>query len=34
MKQRSVGEYTIEIFIRKIALEKILLPSFAARPQP
>ena len=30
MKQRSVGEYTIEIVIRKIELEKILLPHFAA----
>jgi hypothetical protein len=30
MKQRSVGEYTIEIAIRKIELEKILLPNFAA----
>ena len=30
MKQRSVGEYTIEIAIRKMELEKILLPNFAA----
>ena len=30
MKQRSVGEYTIEIVVRKIELEKILLPHFAA----
>ena len=30
MKQRGVGEYTIEIVIRQIELEKILLPNFAA----
>jgi hypothetical protein len=30
MKQRSVGEYTIEIAIRQIELEKILLPNFTA----
>src|SRR5271169_5976474 len=30
MKQRRVGEYTIEIVIRQIELEKILLPDFAA----
>src|SRR5271167_2585636 len=30
MKQRGVGEYTIEIVIRQIELEKILLPDFAA----
>ena len=30
MKQRSVGEYTIEIVVRKIELEKILLLHFAA----
>ena len=29
MKQRGVGEYTIEIVIRQIELEKILLPYFA-----
>ncbi len=30
VKQRGVGEYTIEIVIRQIELEKILLPNFAA----
>ena len=30
MKQRGVGEYTIEIVVRQIELEKILLPNFAA----
>src|SRR5271155_429624 len=30
MKQRGVGEYTIEIATRQIELEKILLPNFAA----
>src|SRR6204780_5762333 len=30
MKQRGVGEYTVEIVIRQIELEKILLPNFAA----
>ena len=29
MKQRGVGEYTIEIATRQIELEKILLPNFA-----
>ena len=29
MKQRGVGEYTIEIVIRQIELEEILLPYFA-----
>src|SRR5277367_3458985 len=28
MEQRGVGEYTIEIVIRQIELEKILLPDF------
>ena len=28
-KQRGVGEYTIEIVIRQIELQKILLPNFA-----
>jgi len=30
MEQRGVGEYTIEIVIRQVELEKILLPNFAA----
>jgi hypothetical protein len=30
MKQRGVGEYTIETVIRQIEFEKILLPYFAA----
>jgi len=30
MKQRGVGEYAIEMIIRQIELEKILLPYFAA----
>src|SRR5271170_4655806 len=30
MKQRGVGEYAIEIVIRQIELEEILLPYFAA----
>jgi hypothetical protein len=30
MKQRSVGEYPVEIVIRQIKLQKILLPYFAA----
>ena len=30
MKQRGVCEYTIEIVIRQIEPEKILLPNFAA----
>jgi len=30
MKQRGVGEYTVEVVIRQIELEKILLPNFAA----
>ena len=30
MKQRGVGEYAIEMVIRQIELEEILLPYFAA----
>src|SRR5262249_14851300 len=30
MKQRGVGEHTIEIVLRQIELEEILLPHFAA----
>src|SRR5215813_6414824 len=30
MKQRGVGEYIIEIVLRQIELEEILLPHFAA----
>jgi hypothetical protein len=30
MKQRGVGEHAIEIVIRQIKLEKILLPYFTA----
>jgi hypothetical protein len=30
MKPRGVGEYTIEIAIRQIELEKILLPNLVA----
>jgi hypothetical protein len=33
MKQRGVGEHAIEMVIRQIELEEILLPYFAAAGQ-
>ena len=30
MKQRGIGEYAVETIIRKLELEEILLPYFAA----